>query len=57
MSPFPPSNVILATNSSYTGIASVLFQNRNTTVVNGVITDVLLGYSTAVYRFPPTQSR
>ena len=37
----------------YTGVAEVVNQNRNVSVVDGVLHDVLLGYGTAFYRFPP----
>ena len=38
----------------YTGPAEVVNQNRNASVVAGTLHDVLLGYGTAAYRFPPT---
>lgn len=38
---------------SYSGPAEVLNQNRNVSVVAGVLHDVLLGYGTALYRYPP----
>lgn len=52
----PPSNATLATNTSYTGPATVLFENREVAVKNGSITDVLMAYGTAAYRFPPISS-
>eukprot|EP01052_Picozoa_sp_SAG31_P033001 SAG31_NODE_3677_length_3996_cov_5.686939_3_plen_451_part_00 len=38
----------------YSGIAEVIDQNRNISVVAGELHDVLLGYGTVAYRFPPT---
>ena len=39
--------------ATYTGLAEVVGQNRNVTITNGVLHDMLLGYGTAAYRFPP----
>lgn len=45
------------TNVSYSGNATVVFEDRNVTVVDGAINDVLAAYGTGVYRFPPITSR
>ena len=37
----------------YSGPAEVINQNRNVSVVNGTLNDLLLGYGTAAYRYPP----
>jgi len=45
------------TNVSYSGNATVVFEDRTVTVVDGAINDVLAAYGTGVYRFPPITSR
>ena len=50
-------NASLTTNVSYTGPATVVFQDRTVNVKNGVIQDIITGYGSAVYRFPPIKSR
>lgn len=47
----------LTTNVSYSGNATVIFEDRTVTVVDGAINDVLAAYGTGVYRFPPITSR
>ena len=49
--------VNLAMNTSYTGPATVVFQDRTVNIVEGVINDVIMGYGSAAYRFPPIKSR
>lgn len=49
-------NVTLVSNVSYSGQAQVVFQNRNISVVQGSITDILPPYGSAVYRFPLIKS-
>merc|ERR1711964_370251 len=39
----------------YSGVAEVINQNRNVSVVAGRLQDMLPGYGTAAYRFPPTK--
>ena len=55
-SAFTLSGLALPSNggSMYTGVAEVINQNRNISVVGGKLQDVLMGYGTAAYRFPPT---
>jgi hypothetical protein len=49
-----PVNVSLATNLSYTGAVTVVFQDRASSMVNGVISDVIIeGYGSVAFRFPP----
>ena len=50
-------NVTFTTNISYTGPVSVLFQDRTINMTNGVIHDIITGYGSLVYRFPPIKSR
>jgi hypothetical protein len=51
-----PVNITLTTNVSYTGPATVVFQDRTVNVVDGVINDIIGGYGSAAYRFPPIKS-
>eukprot|EP01046_Picozoa_sp_COSAG06_P003896 COSAG06_NODE_156_length_21863_cov_29.245405_9_plen_445_part_00 len=46
---------LATTTGLYTGVAEVTGQSRNVSVMAGKVTDVLLGYGTAAYRFPPTK--
>ena len=49
-------NISLTTDVNYTGPVSVVFQDRTINMTNGVIRDIITGYGSVVYRFPPIKS-